>query len=118
MLFERMPATVRAVFDAEMGVVADTDDVELAWWSLERADVLSQPRPWPHTRTHLAMLTLALRTRDAREGIGQILRLLVAAPGSVSGRYPAGNSGRSRVPMMQPMPVPADLATILNGAHT
>lgn len=116
MLFQRMPAQVRAVFDAEMGVVSGTDDVELAWWSLEKAHILSQPWPWPHTRTHLAMLTLALRTRDAREAIGQIIRILVAAPGSAAGRYPEGNSGRARVPMMEPMPVPAELAALLNGA--
>ena len=114
MAFQRMPAQVRAAFDAEMGAVADTDDVELAWRSLERAHVLSQPWPWPHTRTHLAMLALALRTRDAREAIGQIIRILVAAPGSAAGRYPQGNSGRARVPMMAPMPIPAELAAILN----
>jgi len=92
-LFQRMPAQVRAAFDAEMGVVTGTDDHELAWWSLERAHVLSQPWPWPHTRTHLAMLALALRTHDARESIGQIIRILVDVPGSAAGRYPQGNTG-------------------------
>ena len=117
-LFEQMPATVQAEFDAEMRAVTGpgSGDAELAWSSLERAHVLSQPWPWPHTRTHLAMLRLALRTRDAREAVGQIVRVLVAAPGSAAGRYPHGNSGRARVPMMAPMPVPADLAAILAGA--
>lgn len=44
---------------------------------------------------------------------GQIVRLIVAAPGSWSGRVPVGNTGRSDVPLMQPMPVPDDLAALL-----
>ena len=44
---------------------------------------------------------------------GQVIRLLVAAPGSALGRYPEGNTGRARVPLTQPMPIPDDLADIL-----
>ena len=44
---------------------------------------------------------------------GQIIRLIVAAPGSWSGRVPIGNTGRSDVPLMQPMPVPDELAALL-----
>ena len=116
MLFQRMPGAIRAVFDAEMDVVARTDEVGLAWRSLENAHILSQPWPWPHTRTHLAMLTLALRTRDVREAVGQIIRILVAAPGSAAGRPPRGNTGRACIPMMRPMPVPVALAALLNEA--
>jgi Protein of unknown function (DUF3703) len=116
-LFQRMPDTVRTAFDAEMSMAHEAADLELAWRSLERAHVLSQPWPWPHARTHLTMLTLALRTRDAREALVQAARILVAAPGSAAGRYPHGSTGRARVPMMRPMPVQADLAAILNGAH-
>ena len=43
MLFQRMPGAIRAVFDAEMDVVARTDDVELAWRSLENAHILPSP---------------------------------------------------------------------------
>lgn len=56
------------------------------------------------------MLTLALRQRDRREAIGQVVRLIVAAPGSMTGRYPVGNTGRTAAGLMTPMALPDDLA--------
>ena len=55
---------------------------------LERAHILSQPFAVAHVRTHLAMLAYAIRNRDRRENAGQVIRLLVAGPGSAMGRYP------------------------------
>lgn len=71
---------------------ADTPDTR--WRHLERAHIISQPDPWLHTHNHVAMLALALRQHDRREAVGQIVRIIVAAPGSLSGRYPEGNTGR------------------------
>jgi hypothetical protein len=59
------------------------------------------------------MLGLAWREKDRREAFGQVIRVLVAAPGSALGRYPQGNTGRTTVPLTQPMPVPDDLAALL-----
>ncbi|MBL9101567.1 MAG: DUF3703 domain-containing protein [Myxococcales bacterium] len=91
-------------------------DLEAAWHCLERAHILSQPMAWAHTRVHLAMLALALRTGDLRELFGQVVRLSVAAVGSAVGRFPAGNTGRARVPIAEPMSIPADLMRILDEA--
>ena len=44
---------------------------------------------------------------------GQTIRLLLAVPGSVSGRYPVGNTGGTDVSAFQPMPVPDDLRPLL-----
>lgn len=84
-----------------------------AWRLLERTHILSQPWAWPHIRSHLDMLVLAVRTRDGREVIGQLGRIVVAGPGSAMGRYPLGNTGRANVPATQPMPLPDDLAEVL-----
>nr|WP_262420770.1 DUF3703 domain-containing protein [Micromonospora aurantiaca] len=62
------------------------------------------------TRRHAAP---RFRERDRVEAVGQVIRLAVAGPGSALGRYPAGNTGRARVPLTQPMPIPADLAAVL-----
>ena len=86
------------------------------WAAIERAHILSQPWPWPHTGTHAVMLRLAVRDRDVVEILGQLIRLVVAAPGSASGRYPDGNTGRTRVGINTPMPLPADLAALLADA--
>lgn len=100
---------VRALYEREMSSARTASDDAVRWNHLERAHILSQPHPWLHTRNHLSMLTLALRQHDRREAFGQVLRIMVAAPGSLSGRYPVGNTGRTAAGLMTPMPIPADL---------
>jgi len=94
----------------------DSGNVPEAWRLFERTHILSQPWAWLHVRSHLDMLSLAVRTRDRREAMGQIMRVLVAGPGSAVGRYPLGNTGRSNIPATQPMPLPEDLAELLTTA--
>jgi len=112
----RLPAAVAEQLSADRCAAREAhaggDDTE-AWRLLERTHILSQPWPWPHVRSHIDMLRLAIRTRDRREALGQLVRILVAGPGSASGRYPVGNTGRANVPATQPMPVPDDLAGLL-----
>ena len=83
------------------------------WKHLERAHILSQPMAGAHVRTHLAMLGYGFRRRDSREIVGQLLRLVVAGPGSWTGRYPVGNTGGADVSAFEPMPIPEDLRAIL-----
>jgi hypothetical protein len=61
------------------------------------------------------MLAHAFRRRDLHEIIGQLMRLVVAGPGSWTGRYPVGNTGGANVSALQPMDVPDDLRAILEG---
>ncbi len=63
-------------------------DIGQRWAHLERAHILSQPDPWLHTGNHIAMCALAIGRRDGREALGQVVRTVVAAPGSPAGRYP------------------------------
>jgi hypothetical protein len=91
-------------------------DIDAEWRHLERAHVLSQPMAGPHVRTHVAMLGYALRHRDGREIFGQLLRVVVAGPGTLTGRYPIGNTGGADVSALKPMPIPDDLVRFLNPA--
>ncbi len=79
------------------------------WRHLERAHILSQPMAGPHLQTHLLMLGSAWRRRDRHEVLGQLFRLVVAAPGTWTGRYPVGNTGGADVSAFRPMPIPDDL---------
>lgn len=117
MIFRRMPAPVRAAFDAELAAARTAEDTAAFWCAAERAHILSQPWPSPHIYAHSTMLRRALRERDRVEAVGQLIRMLVAGPGSALGRYPEGNTGRARVAMTQPMPVPDDLALLLTGGR-
>ncbi|WP_185845286.1 DUF3703 domain-containing protein [Nonomuraea sp. WAC 01424] len=116
MITRPMPARVRAAYRAEMRAARTAAAPEARWRHLERAHILSQPWPWPHTANHLAMFALAVRQRDRREALGQVVRIIMAAPGSALGRYPEGNTGRATVGLTRPMPVPADLAALLRTA--
>ena len=91
-------------------------DFDRCWSLLEDAHVLSQPWAWLHVRVHGSMFVAAIVQRDVREVRGQLSRIAVAAPGSMSGRYPTGNTGRARVPATQPMPIRSDLAEVLQRA--
>ena len=90
-------------------------DIDRAWDALEEAHVLSQPWAWPHVKVHVLMLRLGLHTRDRREVTGQLTRIIVAGPGSLSGRYPVGNTGRASIPATRPMPIADELRDLLDG---
>jgi hypothetical protein len=110
---------LRDAWSEELGAAHDArqqHDFPNEWSHLERAHVLSQPMAGLHLKTHVAMLGCAVRQRNAHEAAGQLFRLLVAAPGSWTGRYPVGNTGGSDVSAFRPMPIPDDLAALLEGA--
>jgi len=112
----RISQQARIIYHDEMAAAARSASAEARWYHLERAHILSQPDPWLHTRNHVAMFALAVGQRDRREALGQVVRIVVAAPGSLVGRYPEGNTGRTAAGLTTPMPVPPDLAEALAGA--
>jgi hypothetical protein len=88
-------------------------DPTMEWKHLERAHIVSQPMAGAHVRTHVEMFGAAVRRRDFHEVLGQTFRILVAAPGSLTGKYPVGNTGGADVSAFEPMPIPADLQALL-----
>lgn len=110
---------LRAAWATEMRAARtarSTGDNRAEWTHLERAHILSQPMVWPHVRTHVVMFTSALRRRDVHELAGQAFRIAVAAPGSIAGKYPVGNTGGADVSAFAPMPIPADLESLLTNS--
>lgn len=89
-------------------------DFERAWRHLERAHVLSQAYAGAHVTVHARMLGFGWRQRDRCEVLGQLVRILVAGPGSLLGRAPLGNTGRSNVGINTPMAIPEDLQRLLD----
>ena len=107
----RPPAELARLIDDAITVARTGTD---AWPALERAHIASQPWAWPHTRVHAAMLRLAWRERDRHEITGQLIRLVVAGPGSLANRYPPGNTGRTTMGLTEHGPVPDDLADLFD----
>lgn len=88
-----------------------------SWRHLERAHILGQPYPIAHTIVHLRMLGFGIRLKNAREIVGQILRLIFGGVKSFVGRIPVGNTGGADVPALRPMPIPDDLAQLIASAR-
>jgi hypothetical protein len=113
------PAALRQAWDGERDrarAARAEADTGREWTHLERAHILSQPLPVAHVRTHLSMLGYGIRRRDRREITGQLMRILVAAPGSATRRYPLGNTGGANVGATTPMTMPDDLhETMVHG---
>lgn len=107
----RPPAELARLIDDAITAARIGND---PWPALERAHIASQPWAWPHTRVHAAMLSVAWRERDRREIAGQLIRLVVAGPGSLADRYPVGNTGRTIMGLTEHGPIPDDLADLLD----
>ena len=106
----RAPAAAASWIREELDAARTSDD---PWPQLQRAHVVSQPWPGPHTRVHAAMLKTAVRHRDWKEIGGQVIRLMVAGPGSLAGRFPSGNTGRITMRLMETAPIDAELADLI-----
>ena len=90
-----------------------TKNYSAAWNHLERAHILGQFDWRAHFYVHVLMFGLGLKTLEWREIIGQIPRILLAIPGSLTGKAPIGNVGTSRVGIFTPMSIPADLERLI-----
>jgi hypothetical protein len=110
MVRRRPPDTIAQLIEH---AISDARSGADPWPALERAHIASQPFAWPHTRVHAAMLRVAWRQRDRREFVGQLVRLIVAGPGSLVDRYPPGNTGRTTMGLTARGPIAADLAELL-----
>lgn len=94
--------------------LTDARSAEDPWPHLERAHLLSQQWAWPHTKVHAVMFSQAFRERDRRELVGQVVRIVVAGPGSLAGRFPVGNTGRTTMKLTAVAEVPPDVLAILD----
>lgn len=84
-----------------------------SWRHLERAHILGQPYPFAHSFVHWKMLLFGIKTKNTKEIIGQIPRLLVGGVKSFVGNIPVGNTGGANVPPLQPMEIPDNLLNII-----
>ncbi len=100
----------RAAFEA----AKQAGDREAAWTALEREHILGQAFLWLHIRSHVAMLRFALTQGEIGEALGQVVRLVLAPLGNMTGRLPWGNTGRSNVSAFAPLPYPNDLKDLLS----
>lgn len=81
---------------------------------LERAHILGQSYVIPHTRTHILMLIVGIKTRNIKEIWGQLIRIPAGIIGSTVGILPHGNTGGANVSALLKMEIPNDLKELLD----
>ena len=112
-----MSPKLRDAFESEIGTAEALrveGDLDGAFHHLERAHILGQQYVATHVRTHLAMLRIGIARRDAREIVGQLVRIPAAAIGSALGVAPGGNTGGANVGFFARMEIPPDLKALLD----
>jgi len=91
---------------------------DAAFSHLERAHILGQPSTVEHVRVHWHMFLWGIRQRDARECLGQLLRIVGAAIGTAIGLVPQGNTGGTNAIPFKSMPIPPELAALIEEARS
>jgi hypothetical protein len=113
----KMPSQLKSFFYSEL------DDYKLnflnknldkAWRNLERVHVLGQNYPYEHSLVHFKMLVYGFKTKNTKEIIGQIPRLLLGGVKSFVDKVPVGNTGGANVPPLKSLPIENELLEILN----
>ncbi len=89
-----------------------------AFSHLERAHILGQTSTVEHVRVHWHMFLWGIRHRNFGECLGQLIRIVGAAIGTAIGLVPQGNTGGTNVNPFQSMPIPPDLAALIEKART
>jgi Protein of unknown function (DUF3703) len=108
---------IEPAFRRELTASEKSLDAKTKFAHLERAHVLGQTSTVLHLIAHARMAEWAIRERDAREFVGQFVRILGAAVATPLGRVPIGNTGGANVSPFKPMPIADDLAAELESAR-
>ncbi|TXD49256.1 DUF3703 domain-containing protein [Polaribacter sp. IC073] len=89
-----------------------SQNLELAWYHLERLHIVGQSYPFEHTYSHWLMLKFGFRLKNIKEVFGQVIRLLVGGWKSFINQIPKGNTGGSNVHPLKKMELPNDLKLV------
>jgi len=114
-----MPSQLNKFFQKELmaaEILFEQNNFYQSWQHLERAHILGQPYPYHHSLVHWRMLLFGIKTKNTKEIIGQIPRLLVGGIKSFVGVVPVGNTSGANVPPLQPMLIPDELKKIIEQA--
>ena len=110
-----MHSEQRLVYDREMHAAAEHyygNNLDKAFYHLERAHILGQSFTFARAKAHWWMLKVGLKRRDPIEIRGQVGRIIGAL---IISRIwvPLGNAGGAHVHHFKPMPIPEEFQALL-----
>ena len=110
-----MHAERRKAYDKEMYAAAAYyfgNNLDKAFYHLERAHILGQSFAFAHANAHWWMLKVGWKRRDSIEVRGQVVRIIGALLFSRIW-VPVGNTGGAYVPPFRPMPIPEEFQALM-----
>ena len=113
--YTSIPKRLKPYYDAELEkhrIECLNGNLKSAWNHLERAHIIGQRYPYPHTFVHWKMLQFGVKIKNGKEIIGQIPRLIFGGVKSFVGKIPGGNPGGANVPPLKPFPIEKELEDI------
>lgn len=81
---------------------------KVSFYHLENAHILGQKHLYRHTLSHVYMLIYGIKTKNLKEILGQITRIL-ASLFFTNIWVPKGNTGGSNISPIKPIPVRREL---------
>ena len=110
-----MHPELRQAYDREMNAATEQyhgNNLDKAFYHLERAHILGQSFTFAHARAHWWMLKVGLKRRDPTEIRGQVGRIIAAL---IFSRIwvPLGNTGGANVHPLKLMPIPEEFQALL-----
>ncbi|HEX7093307.1 MAG TPA: DUF3703 domain-containing protein [Nitrospiraceae bacterium] len=110
-----MHAERRQAYDTEMHAAAEHyygNNLDKAFYHLERAHILGQSFTFAHANAHWRMLKVGWKRRDPTEKRGQVGRIIGAL---IFSRIwvPLGNTGGAYVHPFRSMPIPEEFRALL-----
>lgn len=118
-LYTTIPENLRPFYMGELEkyqVEYSNNNLSSAWNHLERAHIIGQKYPMPHTYVHWKMLRFGFKIKSRKEIIGQLPRLVFGGVKSFVGKVPVGNPGGANVPPLKPFPIEKDLTELFSKA--
>ncbi len=110
-----MQAELRHAYDREMHAAAEhysSNNLDKAFYHLERAHILGQSFAFAHANAHWWMLKVGWKRRDPIEISGQVARIIGALLFSRIW-VPLGNTGGAYVHPFRSMPIPEEFRALL-----
>ena len=110
-----MHPELRQAYDGEMTAATErynANNLDKAYYHLERAHILGQSFTLAHAKAHWWMLRVGWKRRDPTEIRGQVARIIAAL---IFSRIwvPLGNTGGANVHPLKPMPIPEEFQALL-----
>ena len=104
-----MTITKEFYYQIKLGISAlDRKDYKTSFYHLENAHILGQKHIIRHTMSHYWMLVLGIKSRNCKEIIGQVFRIIASLLFTLFW-VPKGNTGGTNVSPIKLMPIRKEL---------